>query len=100
MEFSVIRIPDELRFDELNLLVDSDSGTLEFDWAPLRRIVELNAEVTLDSDAAVIDLIGAWYSYLRLTGYRHDVAERYFLRCEAVRQFGVGRLFAGPDTLH
>ena len=59
IEFSVIRIPDELRFDELNLLVDSDSGTLKFDWAPLRKIVELNAEVTLDSDAAVIDLIGA-----------------------------------------
>ena len=99
-EFSVTKIPDDLSFDALNLAIDPDTGTLEFDWAPLREILALNPELSLNSDSAVIDLIGAWYSYLRLNGYRHEVAEQYLLSCEAAREFGAGHLFAGPDTVH
>jgi len=100
IEFSLIRIPDDLSFDDLNLMIDPDTGTLEFDWGPLRTIVGLNADLSLEAEAAVIELIIAWYGFLRLQGYRHDVAEHYFRDCEAMRQFGAGRVMAGPDTLN
>jgi hypothetical protein len=100
MKFSMVRIPDDLSFDDLHLDLDPGSGTMEFDWAPLREIMKANAELSLDTEAEVTDLIGAWYQYLRLNGYRHDVAEQYLSSCEAEEQFGVDRLSSGPDTFH
>jgi hypothetical protein len=99
-EFALVRIPDHVRFDDLHLEVDAIGDTLEFDWAPLREILEANADLTLRCDADVSELIFAWYGYLRLGGYRHEVAERYRVSCEAVRAFGIGRIVAGPDTAH
>jgi hypothetical protein len=99
-DFALVRIPADLSFDDLHLEMDPVGNTLEFDWAPLRSIVEANADLTLTCDAEISELIFAWYGYLRLTGYRHEVAERYQVSCEAVRAFGIGRIVAGPDTAH
>jgi len=99
-KFAMVRIPSDLSFDDLHLTVDADSGTMEFDWAPLREILEANADLTLSRDEEISELIGAWYGYLRLSGYRHDVAERCLAKCEAERALGIDRMLAGPDTIH
>jgi len=99
-KFALVRIPANLSFDDLHLALNPDSGTVEFDWAPLREIMAANTELTLGSDAEVMDLIGAWYSYLRLEGYQHEVAEQCLVSCEAEKAFGIGRMAAGPDTVH
>lgn len=66
------------------------------------RIAAANVDLALkpNEGAALIDLIADWYQYLRLMGYRHEVAERWFASCEAVKVFGAGHLFAGPNTHH
>ena len=99
-KFALVRIPAGLSFDELHLEVDPIKDMLEFDWAPLQEILEANIELTLIRDADISELIFAWYGYLRLDGYRHEVAERYRGSWEAARTFGIGRLVAGPDTAH
>lgn len=99
-KFAMVRIPPHLSFDDLHLEVDSVNDMMEFDWAPLREILEANADLTLNCDAEISELIFAWYGYLRLGGYRHEIAERYWVSCEAARTFGMGRIMAGPDTMH
>ena len=99
-KFALVRIPTGLSFEDLHLEVDPIGDMLEFDWAPLREILAANSDLSLRCDADISELIFAWYSYLRLGGYRHEVAERYRMNCEAEREFGVGRIVAGPDTAH
>jgi hypothetical protein len=99
-KFALVRIPADLSFDDLHLEVDAVGDMLEFDWAPLREILKANADLALRCDADISELIFAWYGYLRLGGYRHEVAERYRVNCAAARAFGIGRIVAGPDTAH
>jgi len=98
--FALVRIPDELSFDDLRLALKPDGRTFQFDWGPIREIMRVNTELSLSHDEEVIDLIGAWYSGLRLRGYRHQLAEQHLATCDALREFGVERLVAGPDTPH
>jgi len=99
-KFALVRIPVDLSFDDLHLEVDPINDMMEFDWAPLREILKANADLTLSCGAEIAELIFAWYGYLRLGGYRHEVAERYRMSCEAARVFGIDRILAGPDTTH
>jgi hypothetical protein len=99
-KFDLVRIPENVSFDDLHLDADPVSDTMEFDWAPLHAILEANADLMLSCDAEVSELIVAWYSYLRLNGYRHEIAEQFFGHFEAAREFGIDRISAGPDTAH
>src|SRR6476620_8358768 len=98
IEFSVVKITDEVSFDDLHLEIDPASGALQFDWKPLRQILASNPELTFTHDSQVIDLIAAWYSGLRLSGYRNDAAELFYKQCEALRTFGTSRVFPVPHT--
>ena len=99
-KFVLVKIPNHLDFEDLNLSFDPVSRIIECDWAPLGEILDANADLALRCGEHITDLLGAWYRYLRLSGYRKDVAEECLVSFAAAQEFGMERILAGPDTAH
>ena len=71
-----ITIPDGVRFADLKLARDPQTGDLEFEWAPLERICEASGiDLAVFRDAPednVAALLVAWYHAALANGEPRD----------------------------
>lgn len=90
-------IPDGIRFADLKLARNPDTGAVSFDWAPIERICEasnLPIDVLRDGpEDNVAGLIVSWYAAHRQSGGAADpVADD--LIAEAVAEEKSGQQFS------
>lgn len=96
-----IRIPEGVRFADLNLSRDHVTGYVRFDWAPLRLICEASgidlAILTDQSEDNVSELLVQWYAAHRAFGGAPDpVLEQLLAEVEAEDRHGAANVQRGP----
>jgi hypothetical protein len=104
MQKTYIVIPDDVRFEDLNLSRDPVTSMVAFDLDPLERICEANdldiSTLTGDDEDIVGGFLNAWYRAHRESGGAPDpVQEQLIAEVDAEEAFGFANVQAGPATL-
>lgn len=95
-----IAIPDGLKFADLRLSRDEQTGDIGFDWAAIERICAASgldpATVRETPEDNIAGIIVGWYRAARAGGEPADpVAELLIAEVAAEDQFGEGRVQRG-----
>jgi hypothetical protein len=104
MQKTYIVIPDDVRFEDLNLTRDPVTSMVAFDMDPLERISEANdldiSALTGDDEDIVGGFLNAWYHAHRESGGAPDtVQEQLLAEVAAEEEFGFANVQTGPSTL-
>jgi hypothetical protein len=97
-------IPEDLRYADLNLRRDPNSGDLVFDWEPVERLCAANG---LDESALKCDgdnvwkLLLVWYMTARRAGQPADAIQEQILAESFVeRNYGSANVQLSNGTIH
>lgn len=99
----VLIIPADLRFFDLHLTRDPVTAELEFDTAPLRRIVESNNIdwQALGGEEAVPYVLTAWYdAHVKAAGATDPIMEQLRAEIEAEDAYGFAAVIEGTAGAH
>lgn len=88
-----ITIPDDVKFSDLKLVRDPESGDVMFDWEPIRRICEASSiDVAIFRDSTednVASLLTHWYGeHLKRGGDPDPVQEDLIAEMRAEDEHG------------
>jgi len=106
--FDGFEIPEEVEFSQLRVRWNINRDDIDFDRAPLKRLVEHNrlepALLWDDNPASrtlVRLIISAWYvAQRRAGGERDPIFEQIFAEVEAWAEFGATRVQRSFGSLH